>query len=69
MSELPNCPNKSEYIYGWAGKIMHACHQHANAMAAVAQAMGAPFSAEPDKAGMAEGKMCDHKDDLKEAES
>lgn len=64
MAELADCPNASEYIYGWAGKIMHACHQHANAMASLSKAMGAPFSAEPDTAGMAIGRMCDHKDDL-----
>lgn len=62
MSELADCPNKAEYIYPWSGKLMHACHQHTNAMRAVAQAIGAVFSAEP----LVNGMMCQHKDDLEE---
>jgi hypothetical protein len=64
MSELPDCPNKSEYRYAWAGKVMHACHGHANAMKALASAMGTPMEAEPDVDGMQQGLMCEHKDDL-----
>lgn len=69
VDDLKNCPNKSEYIYGWAGKLMHACADHTNAMSAISNVMGAPFSAEPDVHGMAIGRMCEHKDDLqKESE-
>ena len=63
-----DCPNRSEYIYGWGGMLRHACHQHTNAMAAIARAIGSPFSAEPDHAGMAIARMCDHKDDLPKEE-
>jgi hypothetical protein len=64
MSDLPKCPNAAEYRYAWGGKILHGCHKHANAMAALSNVMGAPFSAEPDVDGMATGRQCEHSDDL-----
>lgn len=63
---MKDCPNKAEYRYAWGDKIMHGCHQHANAMKALSDAIGSSFNAEPDVDGMREGKMCEHKDDLGE---
>ena len=58
------CPNKSEYIYSWAGRLIHGCNRHANAMRMLAQVIGTPFDAEPDVGGMQQGRMCDQNNDL-----
>lgn len=63
-SAPPKCPNKAEYIYAWGNELVSGCHRHANAMQALAQAIGSPFSAVPDVAGMATGKQCEQSDDL-----
>lgn len=61
---LPQCPNRAEYRYAWGNKIIHGCHQHANAMATLSKFMGAPFTAEPDTDGMMSRLQCEQRDDL-----
>lgn len=63
-THLPQCPNKAEYRYAWGSKILHGCHQHANAMAALSNAIGVSFHAEPDIDGMMGNLQCEHRDDL-----
>lgn len=63
-TKLPQCPNKAEYRYAWGNEILHGCHKHANAMAALSAAIGSPFHAEPDVDGMMGNLQCEQRDDL-----
>lgn len=66
-NELPQCPNMAEYRYAWGSKIIHGCHQHANAMNTIASVIGASFEAEVDFDGL--GRLqCEHRDDLEPEE-
>lgn len=63
-TKLPQCPNKAEYRYAWGSEIIHGCHQHANAMKQISDAIGAAFSAEPDLEGIWGNLQCEQRDDL-----
>jgi hypothetical protein len=62
-TKLPQCPSGAEYRYAWGNKIVHGCHRHANAMAALANVIGAQFHAEVDFDGLGV-LQCEHRDDL-----
>ncbi len=43
--EEQQCGKQSTVEYAWAGQICSSCEEHANGMAHIAQAIGAPFNA------------------------
>ena len=59
-----DCPNISAYILPWAGKLLHACPEHAMAMTMIGSAIGSPI----ELLVTTDLLPCEFKDDLKEAE-
>lgn len=67
-TRLPQCPNKAEYRYAWGSQIIHGCHQHANAMKIISDAIGASFSAEVDTDGIMGNLQCEQRNDLDDSQ-
>ena len=58
------CPNKALFILPWAGKILKVCHQHANAMVMIANAIGSPIEVQPLSSALLLEEDCMGKNDF-----